>query len=259
MSVCGVAGTGPLLGCHVAGVPARILVGRADRDAEVGELAVAAPCRRERSRACSRGARPGGGAAAARPSSEPLQHHQRGLRLGGALLADDRAHRDAVDQLHHDRGAATGLEVFVEPGDVGDSSLGEDPRLGPELADETLVAGRPSARYLMATDLPVASCSASTTRPDATAPELPDFGVARNHPFAHRALTPARPYAAVCTVLVPRPRIDARKSICQQSATKRPGRRHRRLATPAVRSGPASRSAPCRRRAPARTSCRCTW
>jgi len=61
-----------------------------------------------------------------------MQHHQRGLRRGGALMPEDLAQRYPVDELHDDRGARRRFDVLVQPDHVRVIQRSQDRRLAPE-------------------------------------------------------------------------------------------------------------------------------
>ena len=129
----------PLLRRHVGGCAGEGAVrSGAGGDAEVGQLAVAVGVDEHVFRLVVAVDDP---VAVRRRQAEQraLEHEQRGFRLDRALFPHHGAHRDAVDEFHHDRGVAAGLDVFVQLSDVRAFDLGENVRLGPEVGDEALV------------------------------------------------------------------------------------------------------------------------
>ncbi|URN09024.1 hypothetical protein LUW74_40505 [Actinomadura madurae] len=78
------------------------------------------------------------------PEERPAQQRQRRERAGGPLRGEDAAQADALDALHHDRGAVRGLHEVVEVDHVGVLELGQAPGRRPEPRQKGLVgAERP--------------------------------------------------------------------------------------------------------------------
>jgi hypothetical protein len=61
-----------------------------------------------------------------------LQDHEGSLRRGTALIFQDLAQRDALDQFHDDSGTRWGCDVFVQPDDVQVIQGGQNARLAAE-------------------------------------------------------------------------------------------------------------------------------
>jgi hypothetical protein len=127
------------------------------------------------------------GVRAGQAEQRTLEHDQRRLRAGGAVLGEDAAERHAVHQLHHDGGVAVrGLHVFVEFDDVGVLEFHHQPGFALEARQEFRVGAQPLAQILdrheRASGLIGRQYDPSTS-PDA---EFPYFPISGNSPLAHR-------------------------------------------------------------------------
>ena len=68
-----------------------------------------------------------------------MQNYESSLGGGIALMSQDLAHRDAVDEFHDDGGTRRRFDVFVKPDDVQVVQGGQDCRLAAEHLGEFLV------------------------------------------------------------------------------------------------------------------------
>lgn len=68
-----------------------------------------------------------------------MQNYERSLRRGIALIGQDLAHRDAVDEFHDDGGTRRRFDVFVKPDDVQVVHGSQHRRLTAEHLGEFLV------------------------------------------------------------------------------------------------------------------------
>ena len=82
------------------------------------------------------------------PEQRAMQDHQRGLRGGRALMPQDLAQRDPVDQFHDDGGARRGLHVFIEPDHVRIVQVRQHGRLAAEHLGEFGVGQQAGAQVL---------------------------------------------------------------------------------------------------------------
>jgi hypothetical protein len=163
-------GAVPLLGRHVQRGAARGGLPGPGGDAEVGQLADSLAVDQDALRLvvavhdaqCVRGGQ---------AQQRSLQCGQRRLRAGRSSRGDHVMQRDAVDQLHDDRGALSRrLDVVEDPYHLRDVQRPQQRGLGPEGRHEAGAASSRGDRYLTATRVPLARWTATITRPDAPAP-----------------------------------------------------------------------------------------
>ena len=136
-----------LRGRVVHGARGHRMITRPGRDAEVGELAGSVPVDQHVFRLVVPVHHP---ALVRRGQAQQraLQHHQGRLGRGGALVLQDLAQRDAVDEFHDDRGAVGRLHVLVQPDQVRILQRAQHGRLGAEHLHELGISQQVPAQVL---------------------------------------------------------------------------------------------------------------
>jgi len=141
-------GTGHLLRRRVQqGARWKRAVTGARRDAEIGQLADAVPVDEYVLRLVV----PVHDTAPVRrrqAQQRALQNDQGSLRSGTALMRQDLAERDAVDEFHDNGGARRRFHVFVQPDDVQVIQGGQHGRLAAEHLGEFLIGQQIMAQVL---------------------------------------------------------------------------------------------------------------
>jgi hypothetical protein len=131
------------------------------------------------------------------PQQRALQHDQRRLGRGRALVGQDLAQRDSLDQFHHDRRTVRRLDILIQPDHVRVLDRRQRGSFTAEHLGEHRVAQQVGAQVLDGDQHTGGVVPGENDPAEPARAEVFELGVAGNGPLGHRdppliSVAPAR-------------------------------------------------------------------